>query len=345
MITKFAGDTIVFEANLTDVDGTAITNAAVTVSVVDGVGSTVMSVLTATHTTAGTYQRGQSTSGWGIGPITESWRFSNNVGTQSEIVGNGFRIIGTNGLETYVGPNELGGYYENIEDYFDGSELERVYDSYNFVNQQLLNLGYNAPVRKGTSGIYDQALRDWNAWDSIYRIVAPRAISQSRPTDEGHWFDYYKKKADEVWDKFRKKQIVLNVQSAPGEVGIMEGTKISGTLYGQMETNWEGYGKGFLGADYPRTWRIEMTGTGTEGGLSEGTFRWSKDNGISWEGTNALTDTNWVYLADEVYVRFHRGTYTGGTTGMWTTSDTWQFRTAPLKISTGGKNFVKSVGI
>lgn len=345
MITKIAGDTIVFEANLTDADGTAITNAAATITVVDGVGSTVMSALTATHTSVGTYQRGQSTTGWGTGGITEQWKFTNSTGTLTQLVGNKFRIIGTSGLETYIQPHELYGYYENVENYFDGSELERVYDSFNFINQQLLNLGYDAPVRAGTSGFFDQSLRDWNAWDSIYRIVTPRAISQSRSTDEGHWFDYYKKKADELWDKFRKKQIVLNVQSAPGEVGIMAGTKVAGTLYGQMETNWEGYGKGFLGDDFPRTWRVEMTGTGTAGGLTEGTFRWSKDNGVSWEGTNALTDTKWVYLADEVYIRFHRGTYTGGTTGMWSTSDAWTFRTAPLKISTGGKNIVKSVGI
>jgi hypothetical protein len=344
MITKIAGDTIVFEANLTDSGGTAITNAAATITVVDAVGSTVLSA-TATHIASGTYQRGNTTTGWGNGPITEYWKFTNSAGTLTEIVGNKFRIIGTSTLQPYVWPHELYTYYENIESYFDGSELERVYDSFNFINQQLLNLGYDAPVRKGTSGYYDQSLRDWNAWDSIYRIVMPRAISQSRPNDEGHWFDYYKNRSNELWNKFRKKEVVLNVQTSPGEVGIMAGTKVSGTLFGQMETNWEGYGKGFLGADYPRTWRVEMTGTGTEGGLTEGTFRWSKDNGISWCGTNAITDTNWIYLADEVYVRFHRGTYTGGTTGMWTTSDVWTFRTAPLKISTGGRGVVKSVGI
>lgn len=345
MITKFVGDTIIFEANLSDAEGTAVTDALVTISVVDGLGSSVMVAQTATHTNSGTYQRGQSTSGWGHGPITETWRFSNGNGTQTEIVGNGFRIVGDTGLQTYIKPHELYGYYENVEDYFDGSELERVYDSYNFINQQLLNLGYDAPVRLLQDGVYDQSLRDWNAWDSIYRIVSPRAISQSRSTDEVFWFDYYKKRADEIWDKFRKKQIVLNVQTAPGEVGIMAGTKISGTLYGQMETNWEGYGKGFQGADFPRTWRVEITGTGTSGGLTEGTYRWSRDNGVTWDGTNALTDTGWVHLADEVYIRFHRGTYLGGTNGMWTTSDVWNFRTAPLKISTGGKNTVKSVGI
>lgn len=343
MITKFAGDTIVFEANLTDANGTAITNASVRVSVVDGVGSTVMDSLTATHTSAGTYQRGQSTTGWGNGPIVETWRFTNSSGTQTEIVGNKFRIVGTSGLETYIKPHELYGYYENIEGYFDGSELERVYDSYNFINQQLLSLGYDAPVRKGTSGLYDQSLRDWNAWDAIYRIVSPRAISQARSTDEVYWFDYYKNRANELWDKFRKKQIVLNVQSSPGEVGIMAGTKISGTLGGQMETNWEGYGRGFQGADFPRTWRVEMVGTGTEGGLTEGQFRWSKNDGVTWEGTYT-TDLSWIHLDDEVYVRFHRGTATG-TTGMWTTSDVWTFRTAPLKITTGGRSSVKSVGI
>jgi hypothetical protein len=343
MITMIAGDTIVFEANLTDSAGTAITNAAATLTVVDALGSSVVSAV-ATHTSAGTYQRGNSTSGWGNGPITEYWKFTNSAGTLTEIVGNKFRIIGTSTLQPYVWPHELYTYYENVEGYFDGSELERVYDSFNFINQQLVNLGYNLPVVKGTNGYYDQSLRDWNAWDSIYRIVSPRAISQARAGDDTLWFDYYKKRSEEMWDRFRKKQVVLNIQNAPGEVGIMAGTKIAGTSNGQMETNWEGYGKGFLGGDFPRTWRIEMVGTGTAGGLTEGTFRWSKDDGVTWDGTSAQTDINWIHLADEVYVRFHRGT-ASGTINMWSTADTWQFRTAPIKLTTGGRNSVKSVGI
>lgn len=333
------GDTIVFEAILTDTDGTALTNATAGLNIVDSTGSTVFSGQ-GTHITEGTYQRYQNTTSWGTGPIMEYWRFTNAAGTITQVVGNKFRIVGTQTLQPYVWPHELYAYYENIEGFFDGSELERVWDSYNFINQQLNTLGHHLPVVIGTDGYYDQSLRDWNAWDALYRIVSPRMVSQIKSDEEKPWFDYFKKRADEKWEQFRTKRIVLNAQQAPGEVGIQPGTKVGGTYAGQMETNWGGYGNGFTGADFPRTWRVEVIGTGTSGGIAEGTYRWSNDNGLTWTGT-LLTTQEWTYLKEEVYVRFHRGTSTG-TTNLWTTSDVWQFKTSPYKLSSGGKSSAKS---
>lgn len=340
MINVVRGDTIILEANLADPGGTAISDAQAVVTIVDAVGSTVY-VGTASYTTDGTYQKYTPSAGWGYGPIKEYWKFTNSSGTLSDIIGNQFTIIGTATREPYVWPHELFSYYENIDSFFDGSELERVYDSYLFINQQLQNLGIQLPILKGTDGYYEQTLRDWNAYDSIYRLVAPRMASQLKGNDKEPWFDYYKKQANEIWDKFRTKKITISRLTSPGEAGIQPGTKVSGTLYGDMENNWEGYGDGFRGADYPRTWRVEMFGTGTAGEVGEGTYRWSKNGGISWEGTN-YTSLDWTLLDDEVYVRFTRGTYTGGTTGLWTTNDVWQFNTTPIKNQVGGKGIAKS---
>ncbi len=339
MINVQSGDTLIFQAHLTDLNGTAITNATGSLIVVDNTGSSVFNG-TVNHISDGTHLRSISTASWGIGPIQEYWSFSNLSGTFSQSVFNKFRIIGTNTIDPYIHTHELFAYYENVDGYFDGSEEERVWDSYNFINQQLQALGYKLPVTKGDDGFYDQALRDWNAWDSIYRIIAPRAVSQTRDNEDKPWFDYYKKRSDEMWDRFLKKKVVLNKQTSPGEAGIQPGTKVAGTLYSRMETNWEGYGNGFKGADFPRTWRVEVLGTGTSGGLSEATFRWSMDNGVSWEGTST-TSVSWVPLTDEVYVRFHRGTYTG-TTNIFSTADAWNFNTAPLKISSGGVRSAQS---
>lgn len=340
MINTLVGDTIIFEAYLSDSGGTAITNAAGALTIVDASGSTVVSAGNAPHQGAGTYSKTQSTTGWGYGPIVENWKFTNSTGTISQIVGNKFNITGSLSLESYVWAHELFAWYENIENYFDGSEQERVFDAYQFINQQLNTLGYRLPVAKGTSGYYDQALRDWNAYESIYRLVSSRAVSQTRDNEEKPWFDYFKKMANEKWDQFAKKKIVLNSQTSPGEAGIQPGTKIAGTLFSTMETNWEGYGAGFKGADFPRTWRIEVISTGTAGGFSESMFRWSSDNGITWEGTMPSTN-GWTLIKDEVYLRFGRGTGTT-LTGIFSTGDVWQFNTAPLKISTGGKQSAQS---
>lgn len=333
------GDSIVFESVLVGTSGSAITNAVTTLRVNDATGSLVLNQLVS-HTTTGTYQYTASTSGWSNGPINEYWKFTNSAGTATKIVGNKFRIVGTSTLEAYVRPHELYAYYENVENYFDGSEDQRVIEAFDFINQQLNSLGYKTPVSKGSNGYFDQALRDWNAYDAIYRIVYPRAVAQTRDSNDTPWFDSFKKRADEKWNDFKSKKIVLNIQTSPSEAGIGRGTKVAGSLYGNMETNWEGYGYGFKGADFPRTWRVEILGTGTAGQVDEGTYRWSMDNGITWVGTG-VTSQSWLHLQDEVYIRFTRGTH-AGTTGLYTVADAWQFNTAPLKISTGGKHSVNS---
>jgi hypothetical protein len=333
------GDTIRFEANLKDPDGTAVTDATVSLVVVDGVGSQVLST-TATHSTLGTYQKSQNTTGWGIGPITERWSFTNSLGTVNQVLTNTFRMVGTEVVPTYVSANELKGYYQNIEDYFDGSEDERVLEAFNFINPLLNSLGYKLPIPYGTDGYYDQGLRDWNAWEAVFRIVAARAVSQLQEGEDKPWYYRFKELSAEKWDQFRTKKIVLTRQTGVGEVGIQPGTKVVSSGPVTMETNWEGYGKGFRGGDFPRTWRVQLFGTGTAGEILEGTYRWSMDNGLTWEGT-AVTDQAWTHLKDEVYVRFTRGT-SAGTSSLFGSGDCWTFNTAPIKLSSGGKGQVRS---
>ncbi len=339
MINKVVGDTIIFEAILTDADGTAITGAVANLSIVDGVGSTVYSS-TAPHIATGTYQRSIETVGWGNGQIVQTWRFTSSGGTSTEVLANTYRIVGTDPNLTYISAPELKFYFDNVEDYFDGSEDEKVLNAYNFVNNQLTSLGHQVPVQCGTDGVYDQGLRDWNAWEALFRIVAARAVSQLNENNDKPWYYKFKDLSDEKWKQFKDKKIVLNRQTGPGKVGISAGTKIAGTLFGQMFTNWEGYGRGFLGEDFPRTWKVEVIGTGTSGGLFECPYRVSNDDGLTWLGT-FTTAQDWTYIKDEVYLRFTKGTSTGST-NLFGTTEAWQFTTAPLKISTGGKNIAKS---
>lgn len=339
MLNKVVGDTIIFEAYIEDSSGSAITGASAALTIVDAYGSSVYTS-TAPHTSGGTYQKAISTAGWGYGPIVETWRFTSSGGTSTEVLTNNFRIVGTNPNLTYISAPELKFYFENVEDYFDGTEDENVLNAYNFVNNQLTSLGHQVPVQYGTDGVYDQGIRDWNAWEALFRIVAARAVSQTNETNDKPWYYKFKDLSDEKWKQFKDKKIVLNRQSGPGKVGISAGTKVAGTLMGQMHTNWEGYGYGFLGEDFPRTWKVEVIGTGTSGGVFECPYRVSDDDGLTWIGT-FTTDQVWTPIKDEVYLRFTKGTSTGST-NLFSTSDVWQFTTAPLKISTGGKNIAKS---
>jgi hypothetical protein len=344
MINKVVGDTVVFEAVLTDIDGTAVTDATCTLSVTDGYGSLVLSGASASHFATGTYRTTQSTAGWNFGPISELWRFTSAAGTYTQPIANRFRMQGTIPLVAYVSPSELINYYDNIEDYYDGLEEAKILDASAAVNSALEAMGHKLPLRTGTHGLYDQPIRDWAAYEAVYRIVSSRQGAFQRNLDEEPWFKEFQAQADRIHTKFKKKEYSLFRDSNPSDAGIGMATKVVGTSYIQMETNWKGYGSGFDGSDFERLWVVEAVGTGTYGRINEATFKWSMDGGLSFFGTDVTYGTSsydWIPLSNGVQIRFHPGTYTGSA-GLWNVGDKWQFTTTPRGQAVAGRKAARS---
>ena len=341
MINKVAGDTIIFEANLTDSGGTAVTSAVGSITVVDGVGSTVLAT-NAPHTASGTYQRSQSTSGWGNGPITETWRFTNSSGTTTMVANNNFRIVGTDTVAPYVYLEELPSYYSNIVDYTDGSEEAQLVDAYWEVNSRLEAMGIKLPFKPKADGFYDQPLRDLNAYEALIRIISKRQQSFNRTGEEDPWFMAFRKEADRIYKAILNKEYNFDRDYSVSEGGIGLATKVVGTSNGQMETNWRGgVGDGFYDSSYERDWVVRMVGTGTAGEIGECSFVWSRNGGISNDGT-FTTSLEWQELGSGVYIRFHRGTYEGGTINLFAVSDKWKFKTYPRTQTVGGRRSAQS---
>lgn len=340
MIDKIAGDTIVFEANLTGTNGSAITDATASLVVLDFAGSTVLSS-TAPHTAVGTYQKSVTTLGWNKGPITEHWKFTNGAGTMSQVVNNLFRIVGTETITPYIFPVELRFYYENIEEYFDGDEEAQVVNAFNEINAKLESVGYKMPIRPKADGYYDQPLRDLNAYAAITRIVSKRQAGYGRG-DEKPWFAYFEDLSGSIYRKIENKTYNFDRDYSVSESGIGIGTKAVGTRPGQMETNWRGgIGTGFQDWTFERDWVVQVTGTGTAGEVNEGTYKWSNDSGLTF-ATACKTDFEWTHLKDGVYVRFHRGTGTSGTTNIFAADDKWTFKTFPSNQTVAGKRTARS---
>jgi hypothetical protein len=339
MINKVVGDTILFEAGLNDNDGTAVTDAVGSLTVVDGFGSTVLATH-ANHTQDGTYQRNQSTVGWGRGPTIEYWKFMNNQGTVTVVAKNNFRIIGTETVQPYIFRDELKTYYENIEDYFDGSEEALVVDGFNEINAKLESFGYKMPIRPKADGLFDQPLRDWNAYNAITRIVSRRTSGYNRE-DDTPWFKYFSDRAGSICKKFENKEYSLERDYAVSEGGVSQATKTVGTSVGQMDTNWRGgIGTGFQDYTFERDWVVEITGTGNEGTVNECQFKWSNDGGNSF-ATAFVTNFDFQHLKDQVFVRFHRGT-SSGTSNLFGVGDKWTFKTTPRNQTVGGKRAARS---
>ncbi len=335
----FLNDSIVFEARVLGTSGSAISDAAANLLVTDFRGSAVSNGAVG-YKGDGTYQKTVNTAGWGRGPITEYWSFSNDAGTTSQLVTNMFRIVGTNTLTPYIFANELRFYYENIEDYFDGDEDSHIENAFNEINAKLESLGYKMPIRPKQDGYYDQPLRDLNAYSACLRIVSKRQSGYNR-NDDKPWFSYFAEQAGSIYRRIENKNYNFDREYSVAEGGIGIGTKAVGSSPGQMETNWRGgVGNGFADDTFERDWSVQVTGTGTAGEVNECPYRWSRDGGLTFgTGTTAY---DWKELQNGVYVRFHRGTGTSGTINIFASGDKWTFKSFPRNQTIGGKHSARS---
>lgn len=338
-----SGDTILFKTTAHDNDGTALTSAIVTLFVTDFAGSTVFNSIVP-HETSGTYQIVGSTVGWGNGPGIQNWTIEDGAGTVSRIKKNEFKIVSSEVVApSYVSLDELQGYYPSIKDYITNQSEDQVVAAYKYTNRILDGLGYNTPVPESDDSLYDQSARDHNAWDAIYRIIKSDQVDKTRKDESGnYWFDEFRESADRIYKDWKSLKITFKRKVSPGEAGIGLARRTQGSTAGSMYNNHdEMYGSGFEGSDYERNWSVEITGTGTSGGLRECTYKWSNDDGIgTTDGT--ITDA-WTHLDQQVYVRFTRGT-SSLITGLFTVGDRWEWKTNPTRNQTGGKNVAHGYG-
>jgi len=337
------GDTILFKTTAHDQGGTAIQTAVVTLTVNDFSGSQVLNT-TVPHITGGTYYSNESTAGWGFGPITQNWTIEDSAGTLTKLVKNEFKVVSDGTIATtYIYEDELKSYFPSIADYLNSESEDHVLAAYKYTNRVLDGLGYETPVPASDDSLFDQSIRDHNAWDAIYRIVKSDQIDKVRKDEDGkYWFDSFAEAADDVYQDWKSKKIVFKRKVSPGEAGIGLARRTQGSSVGSMLTNHdEVYGSGFRGSDYKRTWSALITGTGTSGGLRECTFVWSKDGGLGT--TVGTTSDSWIHLDDQVYIRFTRGTSTG-TTNIFVVGDKWEWITNPVRNQTGGKGIAVGYG-
>jgi hypothetical protein len=234
----------------------------------------------------------------------------------------------------YSGTQDWINLFENIEDYWaDNAGSQTLINSvgsraYQMVNDRLLSIGIRAPVGTKAGGEYDQSLVDWESWWAIYNLLTRR--------HRGEWDDEEPIWASKIWwegtqiyEDLRKRSILLEHQRSPFESGIGTPAVVATTGSAIFHTNWEGYGGYFTGTDFRQDWVVEIMGTGTANDIINGTYRWSRDGGISWLGTDGTSGTDWIHLGSHVYIRWE---YQGGTEGQVEIGDKWSFSTWPMYL-------------
>lgn len=340
MINKHLGESVEFSVVVKDQNGTALTTETPVVRVYDFTGALKTSG-TGTHASSGSYTHTANTStSWGTGPIKYDWCVTSALGTGIIAETNEVNMLfGTSEPASYVYEAELSAYYSRIGDYLDDNSKDRIVASYNYINRLLESLNITAPREKNADGLYDQSLRDMNAWLAIHAIVEDDQINRVSD-EEVPWYNKFKDNAMSKYDDIAKGRIVFRDQTSISESGIEKPIRSAGSSVGTMVTNWDRtYGQGFRGSDFTRTWKLQITGTGTAGGVNECTYKWTNDE---WIGTSTgVTNFEWVSLGDEVYVRWTKGTSTGSTNIM-AVGDEWQFTTNPIASQKGGINGAKS---
>ncbi len=335
---RFVGDTVTFDYG-TSINGTAFSYGTGNLTVFDGNG--LQQVSTTLILSGSLFAVDQSTAGWGKGLVFERWAFSGTQGTVTVDVTDRVRLVGTEVVRTYVVADELSTFYENVEDYFDGSEDFAVLDAYHEVNKRLQALNHKTPFLPNNDGYFDQPLRDLNAYEAIFRLVQKRQSSFVRDGRERPWFFAFKDSAEKVYKSVENKAYSFTREYGASESGVGVPTRTAGASVGTLETNWRGgVGNGFSDSSYEREWAVTVIGTGTSGGVFECQYSWSKDGGLTSAGTKT-TSTEWQELEFGVYVRFHRGNATN-TTNLFDVGDTYTFKTYPKAQGVGGKRTANS---
>jgi len=342
MKNKYISETIRWETVLKDYSGSSLTTETPIIYFEDALGTMVMSG-TGTYGTIGTYYHEAAIgTGWGTGPGKYWWFVAGDNGTAQDVVTNEIFILnGTSEPASYVYTGELESYYDRIGDYFGDHTQDKLTSVYHRINRRLESLNINTPRQKNSDGLHDASLRDWNAWWGVYYLVHDWEANRTVEGDADPWYKKFWNEGERIYKDIKDKKIIFRDQVSPSEAGIGVPSRTAGSSVATMCTNWDNsYGKGFQGADFERTWKVSIVGTGTSGGMEEALATWSDDGGLTTEGT-ITTSNNWVSLGDEVYVRFTRGTSTD-TTGLWQVGDVWEFTTHPTKQTVGGFKQAKS---
>jgi len=338
MLYTYQNETVRYTTVLKDFGGTALNSETPIIHVENTVGSNVFNGTGTFSATGSYYVQTNVPSSWGTGPIKYWWTVAGANGTAQEIRTNEQLILaGTSELAAYAFEAELPNYYSRIEDYDMSQASFKLTERYHYINRLLDTLNINTPRLKNDDGQYDYSIRAMNAWYAIYDIVMENQVNRVAP-DEDPWYNKFKEEGDKIYDDIKKKKIVFRDQVAPSDSGIGVPSRTVGSSIGSMFNNWDNsWGNGFQGADFGRTWTVEIIGTNT--GLFDSYARYSSDMGQTY-GT-LTTAFDWLHLGDEVFVRFEKGTATG-TTGIFATGDKWEFTTQPNKRTVGGQNSGKS---
>ena len=166
-------------------------------------------------------------------------------------------------------------------------------------------LDSHGPVFAESGTTYPFWIRKAAALESVY-LGLKRRMEQGQTSSSGFWNKFHED-AEEILRGVADGKHVIQVHDtaewergiAPA-VGVDNGT-VTAPVYGLCFSNSEVPNQWFLG-DYPRTFVVEIDGTGSK--ISTQTFRWQYKHDEGWVEEGVPLSKSWTPLALGAYIRF-----------------------------------------
>jgi hypothetical protein len=220
-------------------------------------------------------------------------------------------------------------YYSSDDD---GNAM--IAQAYNWLNRNLEAIlpDVTVPIATNADGLYDQHLIDMNACMTIYYLARRRHGNEF--LEEPEWISLYRDDVYRQLEAIGSRNIILSEQTSMVESGIggvTVGTANVGSAL--MHSDRFGYKGVYQGEEFPRHFAIEIDGTGANSDISDSTFKWSADNGVTWTKTGVSCATGWIELVDNAHIRWER---VGATTNQVIYADRWTFTCTPLEKAIAG---------
>ena len=229
--------------------------------------------------------------------------------------------------------------FKGIDEYIDQDTQKILHETYRQINKRLEAMGYPTPIGTYSDGDYDPDLKDLNAYLAIHEILTREHIQEYTEVGPPEWIEYFKNKAESIWDSIRSGETTISYFEPISKNGISKPTVGSSNKGSAIfHNNWEGFGSYYTGTDFERTFVVQIIGTGTNNDIAHGTYKWSRDGGFTWEGSS-VCNTEWTagsvgYLVSGVYIRWENGGT--GTNNQVYIGNRWTFSCKPLFEKSSG---------
>jgi hypothetical protein len=178
----------------------------------------------------------------------------------------------------------------------------------------VLDERFDVPVKKNTSGVYDQPILDAAVWLTIERVL--------RKYGRGEQADEWGKRGSKVCDDLLEGRKRLSSEVTKDEVGFGPPHPAAANTSTNIELQIH-HGAAYAGV-YQRKIVIQIDGAGAVG---TATFKYSLDAGNTWEETLIATSEEWISRgsAQGLVIRFMQL----GTGAALVSGDSWTIEAYP----------------